>query len=161
MSDDRPGRSAPVPRRRAGEAGYRGRPTVGDLLDVAHSISQTADQLRDDFRERDQQLREDQQRMESRLVTAIQDLRGDFEGWTVAHARIHDGHDTWSQRAYQELVDRVSTIDIAQARKEGALGLGRWLIEILGRNWQVLAIIVTALLAILGNIHVNLGLTGS
>lgn len=126
------------PQRRAGEAAANGPPSLGDILTVAEGI------------------RTDLRAMEGRVTTDIRDVRDDFEGFVGGHVQVHASHDAWSQEKYGELVGRLNGYDLDMARRQGALGLVRWGIDLAGRNWKLIATAALTLLTFLGNIRIDL-----
>jgi len=116
--------------RRVGESGASGPPTLGDVLDLIG-------------------------RMEQRVTGSIGELRDDFEVFVQAHAREHQEHGTWSQERYAEIMSRFHAADIDAARRAGALGVLRFVADLAGRNWKVIATLAVAALAALGNIRIE------
>lgn len=119
-----------TPHRRVGEAGASGPPTLGDVLDLLG-------------------------RMEHRMTGAIGELREDFEVFVQGHAREHEAHGAWSQERYAEIMGRFHAADIDAAKRAGALGVLRFVADLAGRNWKVIATLAIASLAALGNIRIE------
>ena len=117
-------------------------PTGSDLLAAI-------DMLREDY---DGAI----QRSETRVVTAITGLRADFTTWTGTHLALHGLLVEQRDKAHQRYDDFIRAAEIDQARKAGALGILRFALDLLGRNWRLVAIVLAALLALFGNIRLDL-----
>ena len=70
----------------------------------------------------------------------------------------------WAWRARARLLTReaaaeTETRDVNQAlaRRDGALGMTRLVIDTFGKNWKAIVALAGAILAASGNVHVSLG----
>ena len=116
-------------------------PTTGDLLAAI-------DLLRGDY---DGAI----QRSEARVVSAIDLLRSDFTSWTGTHLSLHGALIEQRDNAHKRYDDFIHMAELDQARKAGALGVLRFVVDLTGRNWRLVAVIAAALLALLGNVHID------
>lgn len=122
-------------------------------------ILRALDALRDDVREdighlRDD-VREDNARIESRVLSMM-------EAFAQAHAAEHDEDRVVLDRDIGELRAWKRASEIATARREGALGVFRFGLELLTRHAKpIVAILlpsILGLLALTGNISFSVGI---
>lgn len=92
-------------------------------------------QLRDD-------MREDNVRLEGRVVTMVTDF-------VVAHGNDHLAQRAQSEEAHQRFDGFIRAAELAQARREGALGVFRFIVEQLSRHWRPITAILAGLAAVL------------
>jgi hypothetical protein len=118
------------------------------------------DRLRDDFRE-------DLGLLEGRLMTAIGENRRQLTDYADAHGKEHAAlrvdaeKDVAAAKAAHDRFDEyIEKSKLAQAHKDGALGVTRYVVELLARNATALVKIAAAvaglLLAISGSVHVSI-----
>ena len=98
--------------------------------------------LRDDVREdighlRDD-VREDNERLEGRVMTAIEDVRRDAAEFALAHARVHTARQEETDAEHATFRTFVRNAELAQARRDGALGVFRFTVELVSRQWKPL-----------------------
>lgn len=105
-----------------------------------------------------EELRDEIQRSEGRVKESIGELRGDFEAATVTHAGIHAVEGEARSIAHSRFEEFMLRAELAQARRDGALGLIRFAFDLLGRNWRGIVALGGALAFILGNVQVDVGL---
>ena len=94
--------------------------------------------------------------MEERLMAAVGNLRDDWEHYNVIHADEHRALVAREHEVHDDLAERLARDDLDDARRRGQFGAVVWFIAFLERHWQFLAVAFLALMALLGNIHVNL-----
>jgi hypothetical protein len=114
-------------------------PTTGDLLAAI-------DMLRGDYQGAIEQS-------EGRVVSAITSLRNDFTSWTGTHLGLHGQLLEERDTAHRRYDAFIRTAEIDQARKAGALGILRFTLDLVGRNWRLVAIVLAAVFALFGNVH--------
>lgn len=116
----------------------------GDLLDA---FDRVRNELRDEIH-----------RSEGHVRNSIDDLRKDFEATTVTHAGIHAVEGEARSLAHSRFEEFMLRAELAQARRDGALGLIRFAFDLIGRNWRGIVALGGALAFILGNVQVDVGL---
>lgn len=77
-------------------------------------------------------VREDNQRVEDRLMAALQTM-------ATVHAREHSEEDADRERVHERFEKFIKAAELAQARKDGALGVFRFVVEVVGRNARPIA----------------------
>lgn len=101
------------------------------------------DHLRDD-------MREDNHRLEGRIMAVV-------TGFQTAHARVHDVDQAANEKAHDRFDAFIRSAELAQARREGALGVFRFVLEQLSRHWKPLLAILSGVAAVVlaagGNIR--------
>lgn len=108
------------------------------------------DRLRDDFRE-------DLDAMEKRVMTAIDGATRQLGSYQTEHGREHVTMRGESEAAHARFDEFIRSAALSQARKDGALGVVRFMADIAGRNWKALLILAGTLLTIAGNVQIDLG----
>ena len=108
------------------------------------------DRLRDDWRE-------DLGGLEGRVMTAIGESGRQFGAYREEHGREHIAQRGDSEAAHKRFDAFISAAAVAQARRDGALGVMKFIADALGRNWKALAAIGGTVALLLGNVHVNVG----
>lgn len=101
------------------------------------------------------ELRREISASEDRVQGSIAELRTDFEQATTTHAGIHAAEGESRSIAHQRFEDFMRKADIAQARRDGALGVVRFGADLVGRNWRGILALGTAAAILLGNIRVE------
>lgn len=115
--------------------------TDGDRRDygpLLHAI----EGLRDD-------MREDNRSLEERIMSAV-------SYWQIAHGAIHDSDKAANDRAHARFDEFIRSAELAQAHRDGALGVLRFAIELVSRNWKPLTTILAALATLLFAATANL-----
>jgi hypothetical protein len=113
-------------------------------------------------------VREDLSALEGRLMYAIAENRRALTDYSTSHNGIHVAERLETQAAFAESKVAHARFDayiesskISQARRDGALGVVRYLIELVGTNGrgllQVGIALAGILLALSGNVHIDLG----
>lgn len=93
------------------------------------------DGLRDD-------MREDNVRLEGRIMAVV-------TGFQAAHAAVHDSDRLENDRAHAVFEAFIRNAELNQARRDGALGVFRFAIEVVARNWRPITMILAAVTAVL------------
>jgi len=109
------------------------------------------DRLRDDWRE-------DLGGLEGRVMAAIEGSQREFNEYARAHGDEHLATRAASDAIHSRFDAFVRSSELSQARKDGALGSIRFVLDVAGRNWKLVVALFTALGLALGNVHVNVGL---
>lgn len=115
------------------------------------------DMLRDDAaaaESRGQRLLDD---MERRVMSAIGDARSDLGKYIAAHDGDHLAMRTSSEVAHSRYDTFIAANAIDQARRDGALGIVRYVADLLGRNWKALAAGAVAIAAATGSLRITIG----
>lgn len=92
-------------------------------------------QLRDD-------MREDNERLEGRIMTVV-------TGFQTAHGAVHDSDKAANDLVHATFTAFIRNAELAQARRDGALGVFRFAIEVVSRNWKPITVVLTAATAVL------------
>lgn len=98
--------------------------TIGALIrlveDLRTDVREDIGHLRDD-------VREDNQELERRVMTALSDF-------SVAHGREHTAEREASSASHKRFDDWIRTAELAQARRDGILGVFRFGLEQISRH---------------------------
>jgi hypothetical protein len=130
---------------------------------VPGSFLRAVDELRDDVREdighlRDD-VREDNRRLEERVMTAIADARREQRESVEAHAKLHLEAATEQDTELGRIRDFMRNAELSAARRDGALGVFRFVLEQVSRHWQPLVAVVGTVAAagafLAGNIRLE------
>ena len=113
-------------------------PLLGAILSVGES-------LRTDLRE-----------LERRVSAEIRDLRSHAEGDAEAHLKVHAADDADASIWRSDLVETIHAYGLDRAKAQGRWGMVRWVVDLLGRNWKLLATAAVAAATFLGDIRVEL-----
>jgi hypothetical protein len=107
-------------------------------------------------------MREDNERLEARLMGVVVEIRSEQRESNLEHAKEHQSATLVAEAEHARFSEFIRNAEIAQARRDGALGVFRFVVEQVSRHWQPLsALLVTAGIAGLalgGNIHIEVGL---
>lgn len=114
--------------------------------DLLEAFDRVRDELRREVRE-----------SEGRVQASLADLRDDFEAATKTHAGIHAVEGEARSIAHKRYEDFMLSAELAQARRDGALGVIRFSVDLIGRNWRGIAAVAIGLGVVLGNVHVGIG----
>jgi len=132
---------------------------MGDPAADGASLLDAIDDLRDDYREdvghlRDD-FREDLGALETRVMAAIASVARSVDDGNRLHAAVH-------AKDAESLADKLRTYDawieaskIAQARRDGALGIARYLADVVGRNWRGILAVAGGAALLFGQVHVT------
>ena len=108
-------------------------------------------------------IRQELWRIEDRLSREIEATKREIEGWHANHSEEHRElvaarelrrQDT--EQRFASIGEAMASASIRNAKLDGALGVFRFILDTLGRNWPVLAAGLAALLAFSNNIHITL-----
>lgn len=150
------------------QRGARGQ-QVDDASDViAHGFSALIDGLREDVRDLKEDLKEIRAELKSDLSSAMSKLESRMEAqrqdsveYTIIHGKQHEEEALDRKTTHGEFRDFIRKFEIDEARKNGALGVFRYMIEIGSQHApRIIAIIAAAAAAIgviNGSIQVSLG----
>ena len=142
---------------------------VGDDLGpgdvVGLGLTRLIDGLRDDMREDLRDVRDYITRSESRVTARVEALevkQGDthqlLTEYTQAHASFHENEDSERRREWSVFHDFIRTAELDRARKDGALGVFRYGVELLSAHGANIAKVVLALaglgLVASGGLHI-------
>jgi hypothetical protein len=111
-----------------------------------HIYLQAIEGLREDVREdighlRDD-MREDNERLEKRMVAMVTDF-------IVAHGAEHKAQRESSDEAHGRFDAFIRSAELAQARRDGALGVFRFVLEQISRHWKPITAVLGGLAAVL------------
>jgi hypothetical protein len=126
-----------------------------------YALLNALDRFRDD-------VREDLGALEGRLMVAIADNRRALGDYSTTHKGVHDAERLETQAAFAEskvayarFEAYIESSKISQARRDGALGVVRYILELVGTNGGGLLRLgiglAGVLLALSGNVHIDLG----
>lgn len=121
MADDRPA----APDRRDNSA-------VHDAIEVLRA------DVREDIGHLRADVREDNERLERRVMTAIADVRSDAAGFALEHAKVHAARQEQTDAEHRVFREFIRNAELAQARRDGVLGVFRFVVEQLSRHWKPL-----------------------
>jgi hypothetical protein len=101
------------------------------------------------------ELRDEMHKSEGRVMTAILEVRERLEQGEVTHAGIHAAEGESRAIAHARFEDFMHKAELAAARRDGALGILRFSVDLLGRNWRGIAAAGAAAWFVLGGVHVQ------
>jgi hypothetical protein len=139
--------------------------STGALLRAVEELRADARDFRADVREdlghlRDD-VREDNQRLEQRLMAVVADLRAEQRSSIEAHAKLHLEAAIETESELGRIRAFMNKAELDQARRDGALGIFRFAVEQISRHWGqitvVLATFAAAAAAVAGNIRIEVG----
>lgn len=111
--------------------------------------------LRDD-------VREDNERLEKRVMIAVADIRAEQRSSIEAHAKAHLETAIDTETELGRIRDFMRNAELTAARRDGALGVFRFLVEQTSRHAKpisaVLVAAAAAALAVSGNIRLEVAL---
>jgi hypothetical protein len=124
---------------------------------ISQGFVRLVEGLRDDQREDNHQLRAELRDMESRLtarVVAVEgrqvEARDQLVEFVKAHADEHDTSERRSTETHSAIWDAVRKFELNEARRDGALGVTRYTIELVSKHAPRLATILLAIAAAAG-----------
>lgn len=124
---------------------------------AALALRDVVDMLRDDAAAAELRSGKALEALEVRLMGAIGGVRGDLGKYIDTHAGDHQAMRTTSEIHFAKYDAYIAANAIDQARRDGALGIARYVIDLLGRNWQVVGLIVAGVAAATGAVHISIG----
>ena len=98
-------------------------------------LHEVIDGLRDD-------MREDNERLEARIMTAV-------NGFVTTHGQVHESDRMLNERAHYRFEQFIRAAELAQAKRDGALGVLRFAVELVARNWRPITAVLVAVTAVL------------
>jgi hypothetical protein len=101
------------------------------------------------------ELRDEVQRSEGRVMTAVQQVQARLEQSETTHAGIHAAEGESRQIAHARFEDFMHRAELAAARRDGALGIIRFVFDLVGRNWRGIVAAGGATWVLLGGVHVQ------
>jgi hypothetical protein len=124
---------------------------------IASGFSRLIDDLRDDVREDLRDIRSEIKHSEERVtarVASVEARQIETREQLVEFARSHgDEHEQYEHRSAENhtaLWEAFRRFEINEARRDGALGIIRYLVELTSRHAQRIAAIILALAATVG-----------
>lgn len=124
---------------------------------IAAGFTRLIDDLRDDVREDLRDIRTEIGKSEERVtarVAAVEarqvEARDQLTEFVKAHSDEHEHYERRSTESHSALWDAVRHFQLNEARRDGALGIVRYLVELASKHAPRLAAIVLALAAALG-----------
>lgn len=124
---------------------------------VALGLPDVVDLLRDDAAAAELRQQRNLDAMELRVMGAIGAVRADLTSYEAAHGKEHAAQRFESESAHKRFDDFIGKAEIAKAHADGALGVVRYVADLLGRNWKAIAAVAGVVLAATGNVHVSIG----
>jgi hypothetical protein len=116
-------------------------------LDIA--LLDAFDRVRDE-------LRDEIQRSEGRVMNAVEGVQKRLEQSETTHAGIHAVEGESRAIAHARFEDFMHKAEIAAARRDGILGVVRFTVDLVGRNWRGIAATGGAAWFLLGGVHVQI-----
>lgn len=105
-------------------------------------------------------LQQDLWRVEDEIKLAMREMRRELMDWHRLHTDEH--HDLLADLAVRStdfehrLGEVVMTRVVGDAKREGALGVFRFIFTTLNTNWKVIALILAGALAFLNRVSISL-----
>jgi hypothetical protein len=144
------------------------RPAMPAADTIAVGFQTLVEGLRDDVREDIRDLRTHVESVavaqhnelaatEARVTAQVEtvardqrDTRALIEGFAKGHAQEHEDEATERRAAHGTFYDFIRHFELDQARRDGALGIARYSVELLSKNAPRLIAIIVAVAAALG-----------
>lgn len=135
---------------------------------VAAGLAGLIDGLRDDVREDLRELRGDMARTEDRMTVRMVALEGRqrethelLTEYATSHGNLHEEEATERRTTHSAFYEFIRKNELDQARRDGALGVVRFSVELLSKNATNIAKVIVAIAGLLavasGNVHIGLG----
>lgn len=121
------------------------------------SFRDVVDMVRDDAAAAELRATKALEAMEARVMGAIGGVRGDLGKYIETHAGDHVAMRTTTEVAHNRYDAFISANAIDNARRDGALGIVRYVVDLLGRNWKALAATALGIAAATGSLHISIG----
>lgn len=131
----------------AGDEGNGARLGLREVLDL----------LRDDGAAAERRTQRLVDAMEGRVMEAISEVRGDLVRYEAVHGGEHVAQRTSSELAHQRFDAFIASSTLEAARRDGALGMTRLILDTFGRNWKAIAAAAAAILAATGGVRISIG----
>jgi hypothetical protein len=101
------------------------------------------------------ELRDEIRLSEGRVMTAVQTVQTRLEQSEVTHAGIHAVEGETRSIAHARFEEFMHKAELAAARRDGFLGVVRFMFDLIGRNWRGIAAGGAAAWFVLGGVHVQ------
>jgi hypothetical protein len=143
-----------------------GNDTSGAPDAIASGFAALVDGLRDDIRDLRTDVREDLVLLEGRVTDQVAAVKADqlathkfLEDYAKGHSIEHESEASDRRAAHGTFYDFIRKFELDQARRDGALGMVRYLVELLSKHGPRLATAALGIAAALGvatgSIHVT------
>jgi hypothetical protein len=124
---------------------------------IAAGFQHLVEGLRDDVREDIAGLRTELGRVEERVTARVdavdaaqRSTRGLIERFGVEHSQLHEGEAEERRNAHSTFYEFIRAAELDKARRDGALGVIRWAVEMTARHSTRLVGVILAVAALLG-----------
>lgn len=124
---------------------------------AALGLGDVVDLLRDDGAAAELRSQRLLEALEGRVMAAIVTLRSDMDKGWATHGADHLAQRTESELAHKRFDSYVAGATLDAARRDGALGMVRLVIDTFGRNWKAIAAGAGLVLAATGGVHISIG----
>jgi hypothetical protein len=135
-------------------------PDRRDNSAVESAIESLREDVREDIGHLRDDVREDNDRLERRVMSEIAGVRRDQAEFALAHARVHTTRQEETDAEHQVFRQFIRDSELAQARRDGMLGMFRFGLELVSRHSRAIATVILALtgalLALSGAITVTI-----
>lgn len=125
---------------------------------MLQTVLSRIDRVSDEFHRDLGQMRVDLSTTEDRVMAAIETSRHEFIEYSKSHATDHAVRRADVEGRLATFTEFMRTRELRQARDDGALGMLRFVLDTLGRNWQLIGLLLAALLLALGNVQLDIGI---
>lgn len=98
--------------------------------------------VREDIGDLRDDMRKDNERLEGRIMAVV-------NGFVTVHGRDHAAQRQESDAAHRDFRAFIRAAELSQAKRDGALGAIRFVVEVVARNWRPLTVVLTAVTAVL------------
>lgn len=115
---------------------------------IESGLLEAFDRVRDE-------LRDEIRLSEGRVMGAVQSVQARVEQSEVTHAGIHAVEGEARSIAHARFEEFMHKAEIAAARRDGFLGVVRFVFDLIGRNWRGIAAAGATAWFLLGGIHVQ------
>lgn len=120
-------------------------------------LRDVVDMLRDDAAGAELRGQQALNALESRVMAAIGGVDGKLGKYIEVHAGDHLAMKTTQEVANARFDAFIASNQLEQARRDGALGVVRYLVELFGRNWKAMLPLAGAVAALTGAVHISIG----
>jgi len=124
---------------------------------IAGGFAALVEGLRDDVREDIRDLRTEVGKSEERVTARVEavaasqrETRTLIEDYARGHGLEHEAEAEERRTAHSKFFDFIRQFELDQARRDGALGIARWSVELLSKNAPRLIAIIAALAGAIG-----------
>src|SRR5438552_12795328 len=135
---------------------------------IASGFAGLVEGLRSDVREDIRDLRDELGKVEDRVTAQVAtvearqiEARDQLEDFASNHGELHESESTDRRKAHGDFYDYIRARELDDARRDGALGVARFGVELVSRHAGKLAQIILATAALLGiatgAVHVGVG----